>query len=492
MKSRPIFISYVKEDVALARRLRDELTAFGFQIWIDEDQLKVGKRWQAEIRSAVVAGGAFIACFSSQSEQRDRSYMREEVLAAISELRRRPRDQSWFLPVILDQCDLPDIQIGPAETLLDLHYISLEHDFKRGVQRIATALRPEHQLVVDLMEEAGQDFARGDYPGARAKLTSALSINPRDPEVLGKRGQVNAYLGDLEDSLRDYEEAGSHSWAELAYIYWCAGDRDSAIAALKRLSKYGRSSAQSEYDLGCILFESHRAKESCAAFERALELAPDSIVVHKALASILLRVSGGDFTRLFELTEDAHRRFGPDPDLLEARAHGIAYGSTILDSYRMPDDHENIRKNISNALREAVVLDPDNVRRLYRAAMLSFRVRDYEAARGFGAKGLLLMPDSTSFRIILAQVAEYGSSDKLEGIENSIRYYDEAAAFPLDHLDRDDGLMPLEGDTRVPRPATVRFTTIPLTIAGTSITHAQESLKRYSALRAEALEELGD
>jgi tetratricopeptide (TPR) repeat protein len=482
MDARHVFISYVREDLTLARRLSDALSGLGFQTWIDESQLTVGRRWRSEIRSAVVSGGAFLACFSTNSERRDRSYMREEILVAISELRRRPRDQSWFFPVMFDECSLPDIETGPGETLRDLHYVNLESNFQEGVRRIASGLRPEHQIIADLLENAELAIAANAFGEAHERLSSALSLNPRDPQALGLRGLVNAKLGDLEASIQDYEDAGSSAWPELSYIYWCASDIDSAIATLKRLAKYGRATVQSEYDLGCILFQATRGLEARDAFQRALAFAPDDLTVTKALVNTLLRIPA-DFEALFELTKNAIDRFGPDPDFLEAQAFGMVYNYRMIQTYSFPDDFAMKRDQILEMLRDALELDPSNVRRLYRVAMLAFRLGAYEVARTAASRGLQLKPDSSSFRVVLAQVCEYGSSDKKEGIENSVRYYDEANSFPVDDLDREGPFTRLRDDVRTPRPVGISFKTIPLTVAGVATSKLSDDLEDYSVFR---------
>jgi hypothetical protein len=62
--------------------------------------------------------------------------MNEELLVAIEELRLRPRDRRWFLPVCLGECKIPAYPIGSAETLQDIHHIDLARDWEGGMENL--------------------------------------------------------------------------------------------------------------------------------------------------------------------------------------------------------------------------------------------------------------------------------------------------------------------------------------------------------------------
>lgn len=135
-----VFVSYVREDAPGVGRLIDDLQSMGIPIWRDTDKLRPGERWRAAIAQAIEEGDAFLAVFSAASEERDRSYMREELVRAVEELRLRPHDRAWFFPVLLSDCDVPRLPIGAGETLHDLQYVSLAGDWDSGVHALALAL----------------------------------------------------------------------------------------------------------------------------------------------------------------------------------------------------------------------------------------------------------------------------------------------------------------------------------------------------------------
>ena len=136
------FVSYVREDAEPVGKISQALTNMGVPLWRDATDLLPGTRWRTEIRRAIKQGAAFVAFFSVNSEQREISYMREELLEAIGQMRLRSRDHPWFIPVRLDSCSIPSFDIGPGETLSDLQYLDLMDPYdEQAVGRLAAAIR---------------------------------------------------------------------------------------------------------------------------------------------------------------------------------------------------------------------------------------------------------------------------------------------------------------------------------------------------------------
>lgn len=138
-----VFVSYVREDLAEVDRLASDLRAKGIEVWLDRDSLQVGARWKDAIRQAIRDGDYFLAFFSPAYADRRRTYMNEELAIAVEELRLRPRHRRWFLPVTLGADLVPDIPIGPGETLRDIQQVSLVHGWETAVVKLAAAMTPQ-------------------------------------------------------------------------------------------------------------------------------------------------------------------------------------------------------------------------------------------------------------------------------------------------------------------------------------------------------------
>jgi hypothetical protein len=107
-----VFVSYVREDSDSVTRLAETLSSFGINVWLDRDSIKAGTRWKDAIRDGINQGAFFAACFSRAYGERSKTYMNEELTLAVEELRQRPTDQAWFIPVLLDACQMPRRAIG--------------------------------------------------------------------------------------------------------------------------------------------------------------------------------------------------------------------------------------------------------------------------------------------------------------------------------------------------------------------------------------------
>lgn len=136
-----VFISYVRENDIIVDRLCNELRRAGIDVWRDRDKIQPGQRWQQVIRRAIERGAFFLACFSAEYNARESTYMNEELTLAIEELRKRPTDRTWFIPVLLSNCAIPDRDVGAGETLRHLQYVSLLENWEEGVRRIVSALK---------------------------------------------------------------------------------------------------------------------------------------------------------------------------------------------------------------------------------------------------------------------------------------------------------------------------------------------------------------
>jgi hypothetical protein len=137
-----VFISYVREDAAKVDNLCAYLRANGLPVWQDRTELVPGERWKTSIRRAITTNAcAFIACFSGNYLAREHSYMNEELALAIEEIRKRPHDRGWFVPVRLDDVLVPDRDIGAGETLRDLQQLDIFVNWDSACETLAKVLK---------------------------------------------------------------------------------------------------------------------------------------------------------------------------------------------------------------------------------------------------------------------------------------------------------------------------------------------------------------
>ena len=138
-----VFISYVREDSIDVDRLQQVLLASGVRVWRDTADLWPGDNWHAKIRRAIADDAlVFIACFSRKSRRRKKSYQNEELALAVEQIRLRPPEEPWLIPVRFDDCDIPELDIGGGRTLTSIQRSDLFGDrFDKEATRLAIAIQ---------------------------------------------------------------------------------------------------------------------------------------------------------------------------------------------------------------------------------------------------------------------------------------------------------------------------------------------------------------
>ncbi len=118
------------------------MEAANIPVWRDRSNLWPGEDWRLNIRRAITDNAlVFIACFSSVSVARSKSYQNEEITLAVEQLRQRRPEDPWLIPVRFDECDIPDIDLGAGRTLSAIHCEDLFGGrYNEGVERLVAAI----------------------------------------------------------------------------------------------------------------------------------------------------------------------------------------------------------------------------------------------------------------------------------------------------------------------------------------------------------------
>ncbi|GAA3640581.1 hypothetical protein GCM10022200_25320 [Microbacterium awajiense] len=196
-----VFISYITEDSEQIDELQAALEAADFIVWRDKDKLWPGDDWQAEIRNAIRGGSfVFLACFSSNLAKRAKSYQFEELTLAAEEYRLRPPGAAWLMTARLDECEIPEIDLGAGRTLgRSIHRADIF-----GPQKIAQVSR----LVIAIQRAIGASpgippasvsAAAADAGRAQSDVVEELRVLLRNPALIM---DYDEYLTELRDPVR--------------------------------------------------------------------------------------------------------------------------------------------------------------------------------------------------------------------------------------------------------------------------------------------------
>jgi Restriction endonuclease/TIR domain len=206
------FISYVREDSGEVDRLQRILEAAGIPVWRDTANLWPGENWSVKIKDAITRDAlVFIACFSSRSVSRQKSYQNQELMLAVEQLRLRRPDDPWLIPVRFDACDVPDLELGPGRTLASIHRADLfGEDRNRAAGRLVAA-------VLRLLGSGASAPAEGQR--ARFDLSNYRFVEEMDMAAeLDRRPDLLALTPtELEHLVRQlFEAMGMTSWVTQA------------------------------------------------------------------------------------------------------------------------------------------------------------------------------------------------------------------------------------------------------------------------------------
>lgn len=129
-----VFIAYVEEDLALARRLRDGLAAAWCAPWMDKDKLVAGQNWPRAIHRAIEISDVFVACFSVRSGAK-RGPFQSELRWALHCAQRMPLEEAFVIPVRFEACAVP------RQIQARLQYVDLFPDWDAGMKKVIRAVR---------------------------------------------------------------------------------------------------------------------------------------------------------------------------------------------------------------------------------------------------------------------------------------------------------------------------------------------------------------
>jgi hypothetical protein len=134
-----IFLAHGSEDRQAMIELHARLLSAGFTPWLDVIDLLGGQNWRAEIPRVIRASDVFLACLSSRTASKS-GYIQKELRLALDAYAEKPPNTIFLIPVKLDDCDVPDVQIPQlGVSLTDLQWVDLWAS--GGWDRLVAAIR---------------------------------------------------------------------------------------------------------------------------------------------------------------------------------------------------------------------------------------------------------------------------------------------------------------------------------------------------------------
>lgn len=173
MNSPKAFLSYVKENEPIVRVLDQVLTDYGIDIVTNYRNIEGGFNWKRTLKQLIENSGYFVGCFSNEFNEREKTVLYRELDYAIECAKDYPFDRKWLIPVRINECTIPSIEIGLQGLLTDLQRIDLfpPARWHEGVESIVRTidkkliLNPQEALAspreIEILKKIGFDM--GEY-----------------------------------------------------------------------------------------------------------------------------------------------------------------------------------------------------------------------------------------------------------------------------------------------------------------------------------------
>jgi hypothetical protein len=144
-----VFISYAREDLEIAKKLRNDLEKAGINTWLDKEDLLPGQYWKTVIIREIKESSHFIALLSSKALSKE-GFVQKELKTALEILDYLPSGRAFVIPARIDDCEPAD------EKLQDIHWADLFPSYEDGLNKILRVLAPTTKVEPKKEEPVNQ------------------------------------------------------------------------------------------------------------------------------------------------------------------------------------------------------------------------------------------------------------------------------------------------------------------------------------------------
>jgi len=186
-----VFLAHASEDQKRVIGLYHQLSDAGFKPWMDEFDLLPGQNWREEIDNAINQSDVFLACLSKHSVKKE-GYIQKEFRQALNRYAEKTSGSIYFIPVRLDECDIPDLRIPQfGINLHDFHWV----DFWKpnGFEKLKKAL----------LARTTSFPGEVTYPGKKLLVQPMGTIDQKMAMVLLGTLEMSGYLSGKEAAQVD-------------------------------------------------------------------------------------------------------------------------------------------------------------------------------------------------------------------------------------------------------------------------------------------------
>lgn len=193
-----VFLSYTHADITPIRKLYENLSNEGFEVWFDEESLIPGQEWKSEIEKALENSDVVIVCLSNNSVSKE-GFVQREFKFALDKTLEMTEDGIFLIPVRLEECKVP-------QKLSRYHWVDLFMD--NGLKRLIKALSLRLSQVSGRESNNLNSNTFISEQGAKEKISTVPSLEIK-PET--KKDGFSNFAQKNKETLKEvgtaYEKA---------------------------------------------------------------------------------------------------------------------------------------------------------------------------------------------------------------------------------------------------------------------------------------------
>jgi len=167
-----IFLAHASEDKPYVRKLYKTLKENGLEPWLDEENLMPGVRWDDKIKEAIKNSRFFMACLSNHSVSKN-GYIQKELRMALNELEQKASDVIYFIPALIEDVSLPDINVGTIN-LRDYQAAKIFNE--EGLNRLIEHLKQQANIIEEVKRKENPIFNNLRTTISEGQVETALRL----------------------------------------------------------------------------------------------------------------------------------------------------------------------------------------------------------------------------------------------------------------------------------------------------------------------------
>ncbi len=167
-----IFLAHANEDKPYIRKLYKKLKDNGLEPWLDEEDLMPGVKWDDKIEEAIKNARFFLACLSTHSVSKT-GYVQKELRMALRELERKAPGAIYFIPVLIEDIELPNITVG---TISLKDYQAAKIFDEKGLQKLIESLKQHINIIEEVKSRENPTFSKLRQAIFEAQTETALRL----------------------------------------------------------------------------------------------------------------------------------------------------------------------------------------------------------------------------------------------------------------------------------------------------------------------------